>query len=99
MIRGTTPVISFTLPFDVSTLDDAYISFAQHGKVVIEKRLEDCKVDGNRMTVRLTQEDTLRLAARTQVEMQIRARTGAGEVIASNIVTTYADRILKDGVI
>lgn len=99
MIRGTTPTLEFNLPFDTSVLDVAYISISQDDNVVIEKQLSDCVVGETTLTVKLTQEDTLKLEARDKVEIQIRVRTKEGEALASNIKTTYAAKILKDGVI
>ena len=99
MIRGTTPTLEFTLPFDVSTLSEAYITLVQNGKTVVEKCMTDCKCTDNCMRVRLTQEETLRLNCNRNVEIQIRAKTQVGDVIASNIITASAERILKEEVI
>lgn len=99
MIRGTTPTLEFTLPFDVSTLMLAYITFSQSGAEKVEKTLDDCEKNGNKLIVKLTQEDTLALSSGDHTEIQIRAKTFDGEAIASNIIRDRTDRILKDGVI
>ena len=98
MIRGTTPTLEFTFPFDVSTLSSCYVTFQQNGKTVIEKQLTDGKVDGKKLSFILSQEDTLKFKV-DYIEMQIRCKTFKGEVIASNIMQTHAEKILKDGVV
>lgn len=99
MIRGTTPTLHFTLPFEVSSLAEAYISLSQNGEVVVEKQLQDCTADKMELSVRLTQEETLKLLHGFHTEIQVRARTLNGDALASNIIAVKTDRILKDGVI
>lgn len=98
MIRGTTPTLEFVLPFETSLLAEAYVTLSQSDGVVLDKPLSECTLDGNKMTVKLTQEDTLKLKTGL-VEVQIRAKTIDGDVIASDIILTSAQKILKDGVI
>lgn len=99
MIRGTTPTLEFTLPFDTSLLSDAYVTFAQNKHVVLDKKLSECQCSENKLIVKLTQEETLMLKCNCLVEMQIRAKDLNGDVIASDIIVESPDRILKDGVI
>lgn len=99
MIRGTTPTLEFLIPFDTGQLAEAFVTLSQNGAVVLDKALSDCQCGGQTLSVRLTQEDTLKLQDETITEIQIRARTLEGEAIASNIMRERTDRILKDGVI
>lgn len=99
MIRGTTPTLKFTVPFDTSILAEAWVTLSQNDEVVLNKRLEDCKCDVRKLSVRLTQEETLLLDCKCKTEIQIRARTYEGEALASQIITEDTGRILKDGVI
>ena len=99
MIRGTTPTLEFTLPFGTDILAEAFITLSQNGEVVIDKRLSECKCEKETLSVRLAQEETLKLDGQCKTEIQIRARTLEGEALASNIITVNTDRILKDGVI
>lgn len=99
MIRGTTPTLEFTIPFDTGLLAEAWVTLSQNKNIVLDKRLSDCQCDGNVMTVKLTQEDTLKLKCNCLTEIQIRARTKDGNAVASEIMTVSPDRILKDGVI
>ena len=99
MIRGTTPLLEFIIPFDTDQLAEAFVTLSQNGAVVVDKALSECNCNGNRMSVQLTQEETLKLQCDCITEIQIRARTIAGEAIASQIIRERTDRILKDGVI
>lgn len=98
MIRGTTPTIEFNLPFDASVFSVFYITFAQDGKNVVEKNNTECKISGNKISVTLTQADTLKFKS-DYIEVQIRGKTSSGEALASNIMTDHAEKVLKDGVI
>jgi len=101
MIRGTTPTLEFTMPFDTSLIAELYITITQNGATALEKTLLDCNCNDTSVSLTLTQEDTLRLEQKpySDSEMQIRVRTIAGEALASNIMRIYVGRILKDGVI
>ena len=101
MIRGTTPTLEFKLPFDTSLIAKMYITMTQNGKTALEKTLSDCNCSGRSVSLTLTQEDTLKLQQqpRSQAEIQIRVRTTAGEALASDIMSVYVGRILKEGVI
>lgn len=101
MIRGTTPTLEFTLPFDTSLIAEMYVTMTQNGKTVLEKTLSDCNCSGTSVSLTLTQEETLKLQQqlRSQAEIQLRVRTTAGEVLASDIMSVYVGRILKEGVI
>lgn len=45
MIRGTTPTLEFTLPFDTSLIAKMYITMTQNGKTALEKTLSDCNCE------------------------------------------------------
>ena len=66
---------------------------------MIDKALGDCHCKEKKLSVKLTQEETLELECDCITEIQIRARTLEGEAIASNIIRERTERILKDGVI
>ena len=99
MIRGTTPTLDFSLPFGTEQLAEAYVTIVQNGIVVIDKSLQQCILEDNVITIKLTQEETLQLQCQYIAEAQIRAKTIYGEVIASNVMRIPVERILKDGVI
>ena len=99
MIRGTTPTLEFAIPFDTDALAEAWVTLSQSGEVILNKELCDCAVDKRKLSVRLTQEETLKLKCDCITEIQVRVRTLESEALASDIIRVDTDRILKDGVI
>lgn len=102
MIRGTTPTHTFELNVDTSAIEAIYITYSQCKKVVFEKTKDDCTFedDGKSVTVRLTQEDTLKLSSSYTCKVQIRAKLTSYETaIASDTFVVSIDDVLKDGVI
>jgi hypothetical protein len=99
--RGTTPIHRFTLPDELRgiVLTALYVTYSQGGKVTMEKTIDDATVEDDSIIVRLTQEDTLLFRARSNVCVQIRLRTAAGDVLASEMIEVPVGAILKDGVI
>lgn len=99
MIRGTTPTLEFTMPFDTDALAEAWVTLSQNEEVILNKELCDCSVDKRKLSVRLTQEETLKLQCDCITEIQVRVRTLEDEALASDIIRVDTARILKDGVI
>ena len=103
MIRGTTPTLTFTLPFNVSELSEYYISIGQLNGLaidgVIEKDQDDCTSSGKVITCVLSQADTLKLHADYPVRIQLRAKTSGGVAMASKMINTTVGAIIKEGVI
>ena len=97
MYRGTTPTLTFTLPFKVKQITALNICFAQQRDVVLEKDLTDCNLGENTIQVRLTEKDTLLFdQEKGLVEMQLRVGCGDARLV-SNIMRVSVERILKDG--
>ena len=99
MIRGTTPTLEFTIPFDTSELAEAFVTLSQNDTIILDKALDDCKCDARKLSVRLSQEETLKLSCDCKTDIQVRVRTKAGDALASDIVKVDTNKILKDGVI
>lgn len=99
MIRGTSPTITCTFPFDVATLSYAYFTIAQNERIVLNKKIDCDGLQGRQIKIHLTQEETLKLKENLQAEAQVRGITKDGEAIASDIIKIYVNKILKDGVI
>lgn len=95
--RGTTPEHTFITSLNLSGAESLYITYQQRGKTVLEKTLEDCLLTEDSITVRLSQEDTLKFNWKEDVEIQIRAVLSDGAALASNIMVASAQRILKEG--
>lgn len=96
MMRGTTPTITFTLPIPTAAIDSGYVTFAQSGSVKIDKSLSDCERKDNKVSVTLSQSETLSLSADITTEIQLALRCGS-KVFRSKIMRVQTDRILKDG--
>lgn len=96
MIRGTTPTHVFTLPFDTVMVKTIKITYRQNCIVKLTKRNDDCIFDGNTVTIKLTQDDTLAFMGGTCVEIGIRVLTLNGEAFASNIMRVRCSECLGD---
>lgn len=93
--RGSTPLNIFNVNTDLRGAK-IYITYKQAGKVILEKTGTDIEVEEDRITTRLTQEETLRFKV-GPVKIQIRYVKEDGTADASNIIETRAEEILKDG--
>ena len=95
--RGSTPTHFFRT--DISLVDavELYVTYKQLKKTVVEKTKDDCVVESDKITVVLTQADTLKFNAKYKVEMQIRPIWADGSTYPSNIMVTDVYRLLKGG--
>lgn len=105
MRRGTTPTHKFKPKtkqgeaIDMRSADVVYMTYKQDGKTIIEKTKDDMEITEEEMVIHLTQEETLAFSTLGNVEIECRARFADQSAIASCILKTTAQRILKDGVI
>ena len=98
MWRGTTPTYTFTLPDDVK-LDDfttVYLTFSQNGHNVLEKTKDELEATEEGFRLLFSQADTLCFSPGS-VKIQLRARMPDGTAVASNVISTTAQEVLKDG--
>lgn len=96
MRRGTTPTLTFTLPFKCSNITKLCVAFSQDNKLLLEKHLSDCNLEDDKISVTLSEEDTLLFDCKYKLECQVRCACG-DDKLASNIFEIEVDRILKDG--
>lgn len=100
MRRGTTPTHIFGTDVDLTDAEVIYITYRQGNKNVLEKTKDDLtSITAEEIRVELTQTDTLGFSVSGNVEIQIRARFPDGSAIASQVIHTSANAILKEGVI
>lgn len=100
MIRGTTPTHIFELPIDTSIIDTGKIIYSQDGKVILEKAISECAMEGNTISIKLTQEDTFSFnCTKGMVYIQIRLLTLGKEVIASDEMKVEVKRCLDSEVL
>ena len=95
MYRGTTPQCEFIVDIDTNALQDVYITF-QGPCISVEKTGDDVILTEGRIVTSLTQAETLAFSD-GQIEIQIRCKLKSGTAIASNIIKTMINHILKDG--
>ncbi len=99
MIKGTTPLHTFSLPFDAENVKTIQITYAQENVVKLTKKNPDVEFTGNTASVKLTQEDTLKFNADRCVEIQVRVLTHGDDAFASDIIKTGCKRILDNEVL
>lgn len=98
MIRGTTPTLKFTLPFETNKIEKLYITIEQSG-ITITKEIQDCILSENIIETTLTQEETLMLKAHYTTKVQIRIKAKDGKALASEIFELKVGDLLYDEII
>ena len=97
MRRGTTPTITFNLPFEVSTVRNVEVYFAQNDELKLTKEVADCVLTGKTLAVTLSQAETLSFDEEEKLEVQARFVFTDGSVDATEIIKQKVKEILKDG--
>jgi hypothetical protein len=97
MIRGTTPTLSFTLPFETELIKKLWVTFSQCNKEIFTLEKDDCELNEYEVEVKLSQRQTLQLLPNAIVEIQLRVLTLDDVALASDVLHTSVQRILKDG--
>lgn len=98
MRQGTTPTIQITInDIDLNEMQNIYVVFEQNG-YILKKESSDLDVEGNTISVLLSQEETLNFKEGT-CNIQLRMITKGGVAIASPIKTTKVYRVLNKEVI
>ena len=98
MRRGTTPTLRINVKgVEVDKLTSIYLTLKQ-GNVELEKTNVEIDTENNRLIVDLSQEETLMFDA-GGIKVQFRAILENGRAVASNIVLSNMNEILKEGVI
>ena len=97
MRRGTTPTHEFATDTDISQAKEIFITYKQNSYTVIEKTKEDFdEITDKHILLRLSQKDTLGFKPQTKITIQIRAVFNDGSAMASNIIETSVDDVLKE---
>lgn len=99
MIRGTTPTHIFELPYEVAQFKDVEVTYAQHGEVVLTKRLADCTADVKKLIVELSQEETLAFNSAELIQIQLRLLTEGGKVFGSSVTLHDINKLLSTEVL
>ena len=99
MIRATTPTHIFELPFDINEFVDKVLITYKQDEIVLEKTLEDCNIEKNILSYKLTQEETNKFNNIVFVKIQIRVITKGGESLASDEYSKSVQDVLNDKVL
>ena len=93
---GTTPTHRWTLPFDAALVAEARVIYKQSGEEILRKETEHFTMEGQKLSVTLTQEETFLFKHTSPVVMQLRVRTTDGKVLktkpATKALTECLDR-------
>ena len=99
MKQWTTPENIFSTDVDLSQAEVIYVTYKQQNKIIIKKQKEDLSITENSVSITLSQQETGLFNINKPVRIQIRARFSDGLAIASNIINTRVEEVLKTGVI
>ncbi len=99
MYRGTTQTHTISTEIELGNAVVIYVTYQQNGKTVLEKTIDDIRITEDGIEVSLTQEETLLFDSKRRALVQIRARFGTGQAVASNVMNVDVKKILKEGVI
>ena len=96
MRRGTTCKHTFRTNLDLTNAT-IFVTYQQGKSIILEKTGNDLVVQARKITVNLTQEDTLSFAANMNVNIQIRYILEDGTADASNVISINVQDVIKDG--
>ena len=101
MRRGTTPTHEFILPEEITAelIDEIEIIYAQCETAKLIKKKDDCVIEKNVVTVKLTQEETFLFAPKIAVKVQVRVLVTSGEVMASDVMRVSCGECLAGDVL
>lgn len=99
MFKGSTPTHTFELPFDVGLISNFKITYAQGGSIVLTKTPEDCTLEGNTISTKLTQEETLLFSCNLPVQIQVRVLTNNENALVSDILQVPVKKCLDNEVL
>lgn len=81
VIRGTTPEHSFDLPYDKQLIKDLRITYGQNNKEIFTKTIQECVVSDKKVSILLTQEETLLFKAEKPLNIEIRIKLADQKVV------------------
>lgn len=81
IIRGTTPEHEFELPYPLELIGDIRVIYGQGGRPTFTKTKEDCVLSEGKISVLLTQEETLSVLPSKPLDIEIRIKLTNGKVV------------------
>lgn len=98
-MRGTTPIHLFRLPFDASLIKSVKITYSHDKTPVLVKETEDCTLQSNIISVKLTQEETLLFENNWLVDIQLRVLLENGDALRSDVFHRFTGVLLDEEVL
>lgn len=106
MIRGTTQTLTFNIGIDTKEISQIWLTFSHfdnNDSEIFTKTIEDVILEDKKISINLSQEDTLKLNPYNMrdipIYIQLRALLKDNSAVASNIIQDTVTHLLKDGVI
>ena len=99
IVRGTTPTLSFGLPFSQDLIETGFVTVKQRDEVIIEKEISECDCSGDVLAARLTQEDTLALETGSHAKIRLIVKTTGGDRLETKDIVARVSDTHKDEVI
>ena len=99
MRRGSTATLTFEIDkkIDCSQIDKLEIDFGHGKNIVLVKEISDCSINGNEISVTLSEEETLRFDyKKNPVAIQLRIGIG-GARIPTPIVYRRIEDVIREG--
>lgn len=99
MRRGTTPKLTFAIPFHTSLVARGKVVFKQGDKIKLQKAIDECFCFENVISVSLTQEDTFLFNTEERLKVQLRIVTTDDKALASEVYACIVTECLDDEVV
>ena len=100
---GSTPIITFNVPFDPTTLAACRVVFKGRESVLLEKNLNELTISatetGGQISFKMTQEETLLFPDRTTAQIQLHIRDMSGNAAVSKPIPMETSILLKREVV
>ena len=104
MYRATTPTHTFKLPAQASSYKEIQVTYRQ-GNMVMVKHYQDGTLpsgmtfDGNKVLIRLTQEETMCFLPKEKARVQVRVLTNDDDAYASKCFRIVVNKVLNEEVL
>lgn len=99
MTPGATPTHTFNLPISTDEIAALRITYEQDGKILFQKKKDECELKDKQVKVKLSQEETLLFDSNVIVRIQLKGRTTGDDVIISKVIKKPTNIVLDKEVI
>lgn len=94
--RGTTSLHEFITELPTDGIDVLYVTYCQNDEVIVEKTISDATLEESKISVTLSQTDTLLFTA-GRATCQIRVKYTNNSAFATDEVGCIVKEVLKEG--